>query len=522
MDKIKLNLVDRFVNYFSPVSAVNRLKARSVLALHNAYNAGSKSRPALRNWNPVSGDANNDAMYDLDTMRSRSRDLARNAPLGCAAVNTVVTNVIGTGLSMQANPDAKFLGMTEDELNEWKRIAEFEWNLWCCSVDCDASRTMDFYGLQSLALRSTLESGDVIALTPSIKRRGRPYSLTIQMIEADRLMNRDRLRNTDTMIDGVTIDANGAPVKYTIAKRHPGGYMPIANEWVDVDAFGENGRRNVLHLFDRRRPGQVRGVPYLAPVVEHLKQLARYSEAELQAAVISAALAVFVRMDADAFQTLFDNSGQSNYIDGATKWDGSINTDIDGPGKVINLLPGEDIVSPDLGRPNDKYDPFFLSMLKQIGPALEIPFEVLIKHFSSSYSASRAALLDFWRFVRVRRDFMATYFCEPVKDLFFEEAVSLGRIKAPGFFSDPAIRHAYTRVSWVGDSQGSIDPEKEVRAQRERINLGVSTRKKESIAYDGGDWEENIAQLAKEKQMIDESGLTQDSSNQEPSLPPQS
>lgn len=476
------------------------------MALSGGYNAGSSSRQALRNWNPYAGDANADAILDLPTLRARSRDLARNAPIGGAALNTVVSNVIGTGLSMQSNPDAKYLGWDDDQANEWKREVEAEWALWCNSLDCDATRTMTFYGLQALALRSMLESGDVLALTPAIKR-GSPYSLSIQLIEADRISNKNYSSDTANNIAGITLDSNGAPVKYSVTKQHPGSIQRTSLEWIELEAYGRNGRRNVLHLFDKRRPGQVRGIPYLAPVIEHLKQLARYSEAELQAAVVSAALAIFVKMDADAFSSLFDGDTSAKYINAATSWNGTVPTDLDGHGKAVNLLPGESIEAPALGRPNVNYDPFFLSMLKQIGPALEIPFEVLVKHFSSSYSASRAALLDFWRIVRVRRDFMATNFCEPIKELWFEEAVSLGRIQAPGFFSDPRIRQAYTRVAWIGDSPGSIDPQKEVNAAKERINLGISTREKESIAYDGGDWEANHTQLAKEHGMREEAGL---------------
>src|SRR5690606_37271997 len=140
------------------------------LALAGSYNGGSLRRAALRNYNPYAGDANEDTIHDLPTLRARSRDLARNAPIGGAALNTIVTNVIGTGLSMQANPDAKLLGMSEEQANEWKHNVESEWVLWCNSTDCDASRTMNFYGLQALALRSMLESGDVIALTPAIER----------------------------------------------------------------------------------------------------------------------------------------------------------------------------------------------------------------------------------------------------------------------------------------------------------------------------------------------------------------
>ena len=189
MKKAELNFIDKTIAFFSPESAVNRLKHRSTLALISGYNGGSTSRQALRNWNPYAGDANADSVYDLPTLRSRSRDLARNAPIGGAALNTVVSNVIGTGLSMQSNPDAKYLGWSDEQANEWKREVESEWVLWCSSLECDATRSMNFYGLQSLALRSMLESGDVFALTPALKRNN-PYSLAIQLIEADRLINK--------------------------------------------------------------------------------------------------------------------------------------------------------------------------------------------------------------------------------------------------------------------------------------------------------------------------------------------
>lgn len=522
MDKPKLNLFDRALGYFRPDLAVDRYKSRAALALIGSYNGGSLSRPALKNFRPYSGDANADTIHDLPTLRSRSRDLARNAPIGGAAINTVVSNVIGTGLSMKLNPDTKYLGMSDDQAEDWKREVEAEWLIWCNSTFCDASRSMNFYGLQSLALRSMLESGDVLAITPAIKKNNFPYSLAVQLIEADRLSNKNSLSDTKSMVAGVKIDENGAAVSYSISKQHPGSFKRASMEWVDVDAYGKNGRKNVLHLFDKRRPGQVRGVPYLSPVIEHLKQLSRYSEAELQAAVISAAFAVFIKMDPEAFQSLFEGDSSTQYLKNATSWNGEVATDLEGPGKVVNLLPGEEPVSPDLGRPNVNFDPFFLSMIKQVGATLEIPFEVLVKHFSSSYSASRAAMLDFWRIVRIRRDFMATNFCEPIKDLWFEEAVAIGRVKAPGFFSDIRIRQAYTRCNWIGDSPGSIDPEKEVNAAQKRVDLGISTREKESIAYDGGDWEANHKQLAKEQSMRKEDDLVQEVEPSTGTLPEQS
>ena len=518
----KQNLIDKAIGIFSPKAALNRLKQREALALlggGGSYNGAARRRTSMQNWNPYSGDANVDTIADLPALRSRSRDLARNAPIGGAAINVVVTNVIGTGLSMQANPDAKLLGWSDEQAGEWKRNVEAEWVLWCNSVNCDTTRTQNFYGLQALALRSMLESGDVVALTPSIDERG-AYSLTVQLVEADRICNRDSKTDTEAKMAGVAINEIGEAISYDIASKHPGAHYKIANSWVTISTYSKNGRRNVIHLYERKRPGQVRGVPYLSPVIEHLKQLARYSEAELQAAVVSAALAIFVKMDVDAFSSLFDDNSKNQYLDRVSQWNGSVTMDLNDTANAINLLPGEEVTTPNLGRPNINYDPFFLSMLKQIGPVLEIPFEVLIKHFSSSYSASRAALLDFWRFVRVRRDFMATHFCEPIKDLWFEEAVASGRIVAPGFFADPRIRQAYSRVSWIGDGPGSIDPEKEINAAVTRMSAGVSTLEKESAAFDGGDWEANLNQRAKEKQMMIDNGLEQNE-EREISLPQQ-
>ena len=514
----KMNFLDRAIAVFSPKEAMRRLQHREALALLGGYNGASRSRAALQNWNPYGGDANSDIILDLSTLRARSRDLARNAPVGGSAINTVVSNVIGTGLSMQSNPDAKTLGWSDEQAAEWKRLVEAEWQLWANNLECDATKTMNFYGLQGLALRSMLESGDVLAITPSIRDR-RPYQLALQIVEADRLSNRDNAQDTDKKISGIAIDDNGAAVSYDIAKKHPGAVRVAVQEWITIQAYGKDGRKNVIHLFERKRPGQMRGVPYLAPVIEHLKQLSRYSDAELQAAVVSAAFAVFLKMDADAFSSVLNEQSQQSYINRSSEWDGKIS--VDSPGNVINLMPGEEASVPNLGRPNANFDPFFLAMLKQIGPALEIPFEILVKHFSSSYSASRAALLDFWRIVRVRRDFMATYFCEPIKNLWFEEAVALGRIPAPGFFADPRLRQAYTRALWIGDGPGSIDPEKEINAAIKRINAGVSTLEKESAAYDGGDWEANINQRMKERQAMEDAKLIIDPEQQSETLPQQ-
>jgi len=504
--QIKANLIDKAIAWASPIRGARRMAARSAMGLFGGYHGGSSHRASMSNWQPGSGDANADINLDLPALRSRSRDLARNAPVATGAISTNVTHTVGTGLTMQPRLDHLALGISEKVADEWEAKTRREWKLWSESRDCDAARTLTFAGQQALALRSVLESGDVIALTPNIKRSSSPYELTIQLIEADRLSNPSHRMDTKRLAGGVEMDKNGAPIFYHISSQHPGAFNRTGMKWYKWRAYGEKtGRRNVLHLFEKKRPGQVRGVPYLAPVIEQLKQIARYTENELSAAVIAAAFAVFVKMDPEAFDEMFNSDAKEALIKNAKQWNGSIES-----GKAVNLLPGESIETANPGRPNSEFDPFMTAILKQIGMALEIPFEVLTMHFQSSYSASRAALLQAWRIFNGRRTWLAQEFCQPVYELFLTEAIALGRIHAPGFFADPLTRAAWCKAQWIGDGPGSLDPVKEVTAAAKRLDIGITTLDAESVLYDGQPWENKHRQQVKERKERLDGGLIDD------------
>lgn len=505
------NLLDQAIAYVAPQFAVRRLQARMTMAVAGGYNGASLGRPGLSGWAPRATDANSVANYELGTLRGRTRDLARNSPLATGALNTMVTNVVGTGISLQPCPDAQALGLSDEEAQAWADSTLREYKLWAESTACDVTRTQNIYGLQALVFRSALESGDVFTLLPSVKRAGQPYKTALQIIEADRVCNPGFVRDTPELSAGIEVDNYGAPIAYQVCQQHPGTLIGrAAFKWDRITAYGNStGRRNVLHLFDRKRPGQNRGIPILAPVIEPLKQLQRYTDAELQAAVISGMFAIFVKMDPEAFQDMFDQDGKAAYLQSSMGWDGTVNgSSLDGAGKAINLLPGESVESSNPGRPNAMFDPFVQAIIRQIGVALELPFEVLIKHFTASYSAARAALLDAWKLFRGRRDWLATNFCQPVYETWLEEAVAIGRVRAPGFFADPAIRRAWAAAMWIGDGPGSIDPAKEVTAAKERIALGISTRAAESILHDGVDWRVKHKQLVEEEERRREDGLT--------------
>ena len=178
-----------------------------------------------------------------------------------------------------------------------------------------------------------------------------------------------------------------------------------------------------------------------------------------------------------------------------------------GNGAVLGLLPGEKVSTVDPLRPNANFDPFFVAIVKQIGVAVELPFEIVLKAFTASYSASRAAMLDAWRFYKSRRSWLASNYCQPTYEDVITEVVANGWMAAPGFFDSPMIRQAYLGCQWVGDSQGQIDPLKESDAAEKRLELGITTLEEETIAMTGSDWESKHPQQVKEYRMRKEAGL---------------
>lgn len=504
----EMNIIDKAIGLFSPTRAVKRQVARKQLKLLNtgySNHGASKTKKSLIGWISRGGSTKEDIDDNLDTLRQRSRDLYMGTPIATGALKTTRTNVVGSGLRLKSQVDYEFLGLSDEEADKLEAQIEREFGLWADSVHCDAQRMNNFYELQQLAFLSWLMSGDCFALLPTIERPQMPYDLRIYLIESDRVCSPNKRESSgNKIINGVEIGKYGEPVAYWIAQRHPLSFEVKKQEWVRIKAFGDKtGRPNILHLMESERPEQRRGVPILAPVIESLKQLGRYTEAELMAAVVSGMYTVFIESKDPAGEIplgeVIPGELQVDYED-----DNSYEL---GNGAIIALGEGESIKEANPGRPNTAFDGFVTSICRQIGAALEIPYELLVKQFTASYSASRASLLEAWKMFRMRRSWLAQDFCQPIYEEWLAEAVAKGRINAPGFFSDPMVRKAYSGAEWNGPSQGQIDPLKEVKAAAQRVNEGFSTRAKETAELTGGDFNKNHRQRVKEEKMRREGGL---------------
>lgn len=453
-------------------------------------------------WRPMATDADSEQEWELADMRGFSADLVRTAPVAAGAIQTRASHIVGTGLSLQCRIDAAELGLTEDQATEWQNKTQRRFKMWAESEYATVESECNFYEAQDLALRAHDVRGDAFVLLTQKEREGWPFRLALQVIEADRVCNEKGQLNTATLIDGVERKPDGEPLQIHVASHHPGRLISTKQlQWAKIP-FRSGTRRNVLHLKHMQRPGQTRGYPMLSPIIATVKQLTRYSDAEVDAAVNSAAQAVFATMNHDAFDSIFEAPEKEEYLQRASAWDGNLDS-----GRVINLLPGENVTTPTPGRPNPNYEPFFGAMLNLVSMGLGIPKDVLAKAFNASYSASRAALMDAWRTWRIERAWIVRRLCQPVYEEWLADAVALGIIDAPGFFSDPFVRRAWSGTNWSGDGPGALDPLQEAKAAGERVKMGLTSLEEEKVALDGGNWLDTHRQRVVEMTERVEAGL---------------
>lgn len=503
---MKMSLSDRVALQVNPKGFAQRIAARlrAQQLLEIAADGGSSSTVpqrsetrwrgasqvlrSLAGWITTLGSGRSDTpRYERERMAARSYDAYRNHLIARAAVTRKRTNVVGTGLQMTPSVDAEALGISEEEAEKLNDAIAREWRLYYNNPsEVDIEATHDGAGLQSLALITASLGGDCWASTPFEEAPGGIYGLKIQLIDPARVSNVNNQPDTPTLQDGVEISLTGRPIAIQVRNRHPAdNFVKVRDGWTRHEIFAPDGKRRIFQIWnDKDRIGITRGVPMLAPILEPLQTLEQYSRAELIAAVVSAMFTVFIEKDAQQF----DERGEPVAPLAGSEQKGEDYLLQLGNGAVVDLNPGEKAHDTNPGRPNANYDPFFLSIVRQIGAALEIPLDELLLNYQASYSAARAAMLQAWRFYTTCRWWLVQQFCHPHYCLWFDEAVARGRLQGVSNYADPTRRAAYTQAIWTGPARGAMQEKNEVDAAKARIDSGLSNETIETAQMMGEDW----------------------------------
>ena len=272
-----MNFLDKAIGVVAPQRALQRVRSRVALELTQdyldrhaqrfSYDGATAGRRA-HGWYAASTDANVELMGSLIWLRNRSRDLIRNNPYAARAIEELAGNVVGTGIV----PKAKTGNAAID------KIIDAEWPFFADA--CDTPQRLDFFGMQTLAVRTMAESGEaLVRFRPRLAASNLRVPLQLQMLEADFLdQSRTMGLINGHVMEGVQFDEMGRRAAYWLFSYHPGGVLilnprgGIISQPVPAD--------QIMHVYRVLRPGQVRGVPWLSPVMMALRDLDDYCDAE--------------------------------------------------------------------------------------------------------------------------------------------------------------------------------------------------------------------------------------------------
>jgi len=425
-----------------------------------------------------------------------------------AMLGRLVDNVVGTGMNLESSPVWSLIdpAMPEADRQKIARDIELRFHLWASSHEPDASGKMNLYELQAFEFLNRLRDGEVFVVLRYSSDTYRQSPLSIQIINPDQVQTpldrvyRDAAKAAGhRIVDGIEIDSVGKEVAIFIQDDER------QTEFIRVPTSGQS-RRFVLHPFISDTLGAVRGIPLLANCIHELKKITDYTVAEIEAAIINAVMAVWIKPSGDAPASRALSVIQRRGTEPTGRAEAETDTKVaefDKPGLIVQTLKaGEEVQSFDTKRPNVNFGEFVKNITRTLAASKGIPIEVLEESFNANYSASRASLLLFWTTVERWRKTTASQFLTPIFEAWFYEEVQARRIIAANFNSSPIIRRAWFNCAWSGIKQPSIDPLKEANAVRVRLEDGATTRERESLAYNGSDFGENVRRLKNENEEL--------------------
>lgn len=480
-----------------------------------AHAAASTTSNELRLWQPLPGSPDADLLPERGTIVSRATDLTRNDGIAAGAQQTIVDNVVGTGLRLSARPMYRLLGRDKEWAREFSRNAEAYFGLWWGDTSCDVCDELDGAGLTAQVVRSLWTTGEACAIPMWMPEPGSLFATKLLLVDPARLSNPVGQRDTATLRAGVARDAYGKAIGYHVRKTHPGDAYAFGlrtgmlDDWEYIPARHPWGRRRFIHIHDKDRVGATRSKPILTAVMEQFKMVGHYKSTELKASIVNALIAAFIEtpMDQDTLVELFGGNpdAAANFLGG----DANASQVALKGGAIIPLKPGEKLNAFTPARPAAAFEAFVMSCHRHIAAGLNLPYELLLKDFTkTNYSSARAALMEAWRYFNGLRRKVAAMFNQQAYLLVLEEMADRGLVDAPDFWT---LQRAYAASRWIGPGRGWIDPVKEATAAELRMKLNISTLEDEA-AEQGADWEEKLEQraieLARIKELEEEYGVS--------------
>ena len=429
------NWFDGLVGWIAPEAAVRRARARNVLQVLRRGYDGAKTGRMTSGWTTAGTDANAEIAMASVRLRDRARDLVRNNPFAAKSVMVHASSMIGAGI--RPRPKAATQKLDDQITALWDAFTE----------NCDADGRTTFYGLQTLMARSMVESGEcLLHMVNRPSSFGMKVPLQLRVLECDHLdSTEDRdLPGGGFIQQGVEFDSFGMRAAYWIYPRHPGSARQGTTKSVRIPAS------DILHLYDRLRPGQNRGVTWFAPALLRMRDLDDYDVSELVRKKMEACFVGFVT-NAEPPPSTGGEEESFKQVEDLV------------PGMLEYLPPGRDIR---FGQPasTSGYAEYAQLHNHAVAAGLGLTYELLTGDLSKvNYSSIRAGLIEFRRRVdATQRHVLIPQLCQPVWSRFLATAQAVG-----------LIGNKPIRLQWTPPRFEAVDPIKDITAEILAVRAGM-------------------------------------------------
>lgn len=453
------------------------------------YNAAGNG-PRIAGWNPPSSGPNA-ALSGLQTIRNRARDSSRNDWTGASANQKWATNLIGIGITPRFKRLAKARKQAVVDL----------WTDFVAKADADC--VLNFYGLQTLAVRSWMDAGECF-----VRRRARfldeglPVPVQFQLLEAEMvpLFNADSYQGLpvgNVIKLGIEFNKRGRRVAYWVYKEHPGedkGFMTTAPS---ADTLVRVAASEMCHIFEPIRPGQLRGVSMLAPVLTRLRNIENYDDATLTRQQLANMLVAFISRKLPPMTGDEDVNG----LTGQDEGEDDAGRPLVGlqPGLVQELEDGQEVQWSNPPEAGTTYSDYMRTQHLGTSAAAGLPYEIFSGDIKDISDRTLRVIINEFRRLAEQRQWQVVIpmMCEPCIRWFAEAALLAGEIGADEFDN---VR----RVEWAPHGWAYIHPVQDVQGKQMEVDAGFRSRTS-VISERGDDAEvvdaERAADIEREKEL---------------------
>jgi lambda family phage portal protein len=409
-------------------------------------------------------------------------------------MHLIEINVVGTaGFHFQCRV-RKTDGTLDSSLNQ--RV-EAAWAKWCKMPTCDGKMTMvDF-----LVQMATTYKRDGEYIFEFVSDPRFPDGLALNPVEADMLdeqLNVSFLPNGNQIRMGVEVDQYGAPVAYHMLEIHPGdsswSRRSTTNRWRRVPA------ERIVHIYQRRRPGQTRGHPP-STIVNPIKMLDGYRDAEVTGRRVNAAQGGWIETEAGASPAIDALSDAGNEVEGDDESDLIMTME---PGVIRALKPGQKYSPSNPNGMISDYKQFEGQIKKDIASGMGIS---VMSHGMEtegiSYSSGRTVVIEDRNFYKQVQQFLIDNGMEPIFTRWLDAHALSDTASFP-----PSRREAIIDGhSFRGRGWDWVDPSKDVKANSEALRTRQMSLS-QVAAQRGIDIRDLLAEIAADEAMLNEFGLT--------------